>query len=300
MELRQLKYFVAVAEELSFTRAAAKLNISQPPLSMQIKALEEEMGTQLFERTRRKVDITPAGLLLLEHARTALQELNRASELVTLSSRGAAGVIRVGFTGSVPLLGLFPRLMRAFRDEYPNMEVDLRHMSTTRQLQAIIDKTLDVGILRPPYQYQPGPRINAYPIWNDQLIVFFPTSHRLLSARNAIDMEDLADEDFVGIGEDVGCGMREHFMVLCSQAGFVPRIVQKAQELNSVLGLVAAGIGIAVLPECYAKFSISSVVNRELTTKAAQSQLLLTTGTRDVPSFVKNFIGVARRTFEIC
>ena len=293
MELRQLRYFVAVAEDLNFSRAAERLNVSQPPLSTQIKALEDELGARLFDRTRRKVEITEAGLVLLDHARRALGELRRAAELVSLSARGEAGLIRMGFTDSVPMLDMFPRLMRAFRDRYPEIRIELRHVSTSRQLQAILDEELDVGILRPPYHFQAGPNITAHRIWRDELMVFLPANHRLTSARNGIAMDELVLEPFVGVAPDVGCGMYEHVMTLCSRAGFSPRVVQHARELGSVLGLVAAGIGIAILPECYARIGITGAVSRPLAEPGAESNLLMAFKAQTVSQRLQRFVDVA-------
>ena len=293
MELRQLRYFVAVAEELHFSRAAERLNVSQPPLSMQIKALEEELGTLLFNRTRRKVEITQAGVLLLDSARKTLEEVRRGAEVVSLAASGEAGLIRMGFTGSVPMLDMFPRLMRAFRDRYPEIRIELRHMSTSLQLEAIAAEELDVGILRPPYYFQAGPGIVAHKIWRDELMVFLPASHRLVANRNVVSLPDLFAETFVGIAPDVGCGMYDHVMTICSRAGFSPRVVQHARELGSVLGLVAAGIGVAILPQCYGRIGIPGVVSRRLAKPGADSELLLAFKARALTPRLHRFIDTA-------
>jgi DNA-binding transcriptional LysR family regulator len=293
MELRQLRYFVAVAEELSFSRAAERLNVSQPPLSVQIKALEDELGARLFDRTRRTVKITQAGVLLLDSARKVLSELRRGAEVVALATCGEAGLIRMGFTGSVPMLDMFPRLMRVFRDRYPEIRIELRDMSTAKQLEAIAAEELDVGILRPPYYFQAGPDIIAHTIWRDELMVFLPASHRFADRRNAINLQDLTAEAFVGVAPDVGCGMSDHVMTICNQAGFSPRIVQHARELGSVLGLVAAGIGVAILPQCYGRVDITGVVSRKLAEPGAKSTLLLAFKTKTVTPRLRHFVDVA-------
>ncbi len=157
MDFRQLRYFVAVAEELSFSAAARRLHISQPPLSLQIRAIEEELGAQLFKRDSRKVELTNAGELLLDGARKALAQLDRASEIVRQAVRGEAGELRVAFTASVPMFDAFPTILRKFRESHPAVIADLVHMSTAGQLQALADKTIDVGFLRPyPIFYPPG------------------------------------------------------------------------------------------------------------------------------------------------
>lgn len=293
MELRQLRYFVAVAEELSFSRAAERLNVSQPPLSMQIKALENELGAVLFNRTRRKVEITHAGTLLLDSARKALGELRRAADVVALSAKGNAGLIRLGFTGSVPMLDIFPRLMRTFRDRYPEIGIELRHMSTGQQLQAILAGELDIGILRPPYYFQANPGLIIHRIWRDELAIFLPANHLLASMPGPIDLGRLGGQAFVSVTPDIGCGMYDHFMTLCSEAGFAPKVVQHAHELGSVLGLVAAGIGIAILPECYARIGISDVISRSLARPGAVSELLLAARANAISRQSQRFVDIA-------
>jgi DNA-binding transcriptional LysR family regulator len=293
MELRQLRYFVAVAEELNFSRAAERLNVSQPPLSMQIKALEDELGARLFDRTRRKVEITQAGVLLLDSARKALGELRRGADVLALAASGSAGLIRMGFTGSVPMLDMFPRLMRSFRDRYPAIRVELQHMSTAQQLEAIAAETLDVGILRPPYYFQAGPGIVAHEIWRDELMVFLPANHRFVDGRNTINLNDLAGEAFVGVAPEIGCGMYDHVMTICSRAGFSPKVVQTARELGSVLALVAAGIGVSILPQCYGRIGIPGVVSRRIDEPGAESALLLAFKAQSLTPPLCRFVDIA-------
>lgn len=293
MEFRQLRYFVAVAEELSFSRAAERLNVSQPPLSMQIKALEQELGTPLLNRTRRKVEMTPAGMILLESARKTLGELRRATEVVNLATRGEAGLIRMGFTSSVPMLDMFSNLMRAVRARYPEVRIELQHMSTMKQLDAIVADDLDVGILRPPYYFRTGPDVVAYRIWRDELTVFLPANHRLADLPGPINLAELVVEPFVGIAPDIGCGMYDHVVTICNHAGFTPKVVQHVRELGSVLGLVAAGIGVSILPKCYQRVGIPGVVSRPLAEPGADSEMLLVVKANAVSAPLRRFVDVA-------
>lgn len=293
MEFRQLRYFVAVAEELSFSRAAERLNVSQPPLSMQIKALEQELGTPLFNRTRRRVEMTPAGMILLDSARKTLGELRRATEVVNLATRGEAGLIRMGFTSSVPMLDMFSNLMRAVRTRYPEVRIELQHMSTMKQLDAIAADDLDVGILRPPYYFHAGPDIVAHRIWRDELTVFLPANHPLADLPGPIDLAELAAEPFVGVAPDIGCGMYDHVVTICSHAGFAPKVVQHVRELSSVLGLVAAGIGVSILPKCYQRVGISGVASRPLAEPGADSEMLLAVKANAASAPLRRFVEVA-------
>ncbi|WP_141340731.1 LysR substrate-binding domain-containing protein [Bradyrhizobium sp. USDA 3458] len=274
MDYRQLRYFIAVAEELSFSRAAKRLHVSQPPLSTQIKAMEEELGTRLLARTRRAVELTQAGQLLLEHARRAVSELDLASETVRRAARGEAGMIRVGFTGSVPMLDMFAELFRSFRASYPRVKIELRHMSTATQLRALADAELDVAIMRPPLDFRPAADLQVHVVWRDRLMVFLPLDHPLAGVKGALEMANLAEHEFVGMAES-GCGVGDQAAMLCRRAGFAPRVVQEAHELRTVLSLVAAGIGLSILPSCYQQAGVMNVVAKPLDTPDAESRMLV-------------------------
>jgi DNA-binding transcriptional LysR family regulator len=292
MDYRQLRYFIAVAEELSFSRAAKRLHVSQPPLSTQIKAMEEELGTRLLARTRRAVELTQAGKLLLDHARRAVGELDLASETVRRAARGEAGVVRVGFTGSVPMLDMFAELFRTFRASYSNVRIELRHLSTTKQLQMIADAELDVAIMRPPLDFRPGTNLQVHTIWRDRMMVFLPTHHPLAGVLGELKMSDLAEHEFVGMA-DSGCGVGDQAAMLCRRAGFVPRVVQEAHELRTVLSLVAAGLGISILPACYQDAGVANVVARPLDTPDAESRLLVGMRAGDASLLTRRFVDCA-------
>ncbi len=293
MEYRQLRYFVAVAEELNFSRAARRLNISQPPLSMQIRAMEEEIGTPLFERTRRRVEMTEAGRVLLEQARASLAQLERAAELARRAGRGEAGELRVAFTGSVPLVDAFARIVRAFRQSVPLARLELTHQSTGQQLQALLARRLDVGLLRPSHLFEPPPQLAVREIWRDELRVVLPAGHRLARDGSAIAVEDLAQESFLMFPRGLGCGLHDHVMGLCSRAGFAPHVAQEAREGATLIGLVAAGMGIAVLPESYARAPVSGVLHLPLASAHARSRLLLAHAARDASPLVQRFVELA-------
>ncbi|WP_111422052.1 LysR substrate-binding domain-containing protein, partial [Rhodoplanes roseus] len=275
MNDRQMRYFIAVAEQLSFSRAARLLNVSQPPLSMQIKALERELGTALLVRTRRRVELTEAGRLFLDSARRAVRQMDEAAALVRQSAEGKAGVLRLGFTSSVPLSSIFARIMRRFRAANPRVQIELLHLSTREQFEALDDDRLDAGILRPANGFQSRPGIEAHQVWRDSLSAFLPETHPLAAGPGPIAMAALAGEDFVSVSRPIGCGVHEQTMRLCAAGGFMPRIVQESRELSTVLGLVAAGIGVSVLPQCYARVGMAGVVARPLASADAESRLLL-------------------------
>lgn len=290
MDFRQLRYFVAVAEELNFSRAAERLNISQPPLSIQIKAMEEELGTVLLARTRHSVALTQAGKLLLDHARTALQGLDRAGDLVRRAGRGEAGLIRMGFVGSVPMLDLFSYLLAGFNQRYPNVRIDLHNMSTSRQISALAMDEIDVGFIRPSQQCRPGPALRVHTVWTDRLRVFLPVRHKLASAAGPVSIRELKDQDFIGIAAGSGCGVHDLTTTACGAAGFVPRVVQETHDLRTVLWLVAAGLGISLLPECYDRAGVANVVSRPLLAPHPESQISMVTRVRDDCLLLQRFV----------
>jgi len=294
MDFRQLRYFVAVAEELSFSQAARRLHVSQPPLSLQIKALEEELGAPLLTRTSRSVELTQAGALFLDQARRALAHLERAGEVVRQSALGETGEIRVAFTASVPMFDAFPRIVHAFRTDFPGVGVDLSHQSTGQQLRALASKDIDVGFLRPSILFVPPPNITTLPLWTDRLMAALPQSHPLARRNAPLSMTDLSDESFILFPRGLGCGLFDHVGVLASRAGFAPRVGQEAREGATIIGLVAAGMGISILPDTYMKTGIPGVAYRELDTPDAQSQVLLAYRSEDGSALVQRFRETAR------
>ncbi|MFT4174678.1 MAG: LysR substrate-binding domain-containing protein [Rhodocyclaceae bacterium] len=257
MDVRHLKYFVAVAEELSFSRAAERLHISQPPLSLQIHALEEELGTELFVRTSRKVALTDAGKKLLLHARRILADIDRAMVETRRVGRGELGELRIGFSASLPFTSFLPRVLREYGESHPEVDVQLSSMMSAEQFEAILRGRLDIGLLR--YSGLGAPAgIELHEIARDSLRVVVNTKHRLAGA-DAIALADLRDEGFITYPYHPDAGFNMHEYQLCLAAGFEPRIVQEAREATTQIGLVAAGFGVALLPEPLACVHIEGV-----------------------------------------
>lgn len=294
MNDRQFRYFIAVAQELSFSKAARRLNVSQPPLSMQIKALEDELGTPLLLRTKRSVELTQAGAIFLEKAIRAIAEMDDACLWARLAARGETGVLRVGFTSSVPMLEIFPRMLREFRQTYPNVKVELQHMSSGLQLRALTTNQLDVGILRPPSRQHDERGLELHDFWYDRLAVFLPQDHPLAGDKGPLSVAALAPWPFVAVNSSAGCGVRDHIVTRCALAGFQPDIVQEANELSTVLGLVAAGIGVTILPECYQRVDTYGVVHRSLTEEESRSRFLLALRASPSERIAQNFLKMAQ------
>ncbi|CAG2134883.1 LysR family transcriptional regulator [Cupriavidus plantarum] len=292
MDFRQLRYFVAVAEALSFSAAARKLHISQPPLSIQIKALEEELGSPLLERTRHKVALTPAGSLFLEKARAALANLDQARDVVKQVASGEAGEIRVAFTASVPMHDPFPRAFHRFREAHRNATLELVHMSTGQQLQQIEQGEIDVGFLRPSPQFHPPASIAVREVLADRLVAVVPRWHRRAQEGGpALNIGDLSGESFLLFPRGLGCGLFDHVTTLCNRAGFAPRTVQEAREATTIIGLVASGAGVAVLPEIYARTGIPGVAYLPLIGPDANSRVLMAHRTGTLSPIMARFVG---------
>ena len=246
MELRHLRYFVVVAEELNFTRAAERLHIAQPPLSQQIRALEEQLGVALFERSKRRVALTDAGERYLLHVRRILAEVEQAADDARRAARGEVGERRVGCTSSLPFTSLLPGLISDYRRHYPQVHLTLREMFTAHQFAALREDRLDVGFVRFHGQENP-PDLQLREIHRDPLRLVINARHPLASQPRA-SLEQLRDESFIIYPEGAGTGLNVQVRQLCLAAGFEPRIVQEAREATTQIGLVAAGLGVAVLP----------------------------------------------------
>ncbi len=276
MDLRHFRYFVAVAEELSFTRAAQRLHISQPPLSMNIQELERDLGVILLRRNRRHVELTDAGGLFLAKARSALAQAADAIETARRAGRGEVGTLRVGFTNTAPFSRVFPRALRAYRQALPDSQLSLTLTTSEPILDALASGTLDVGLIRPPASLVMPAGITAIPILNDRLMLALHASHALAEQTAGIPIKSLANEGFVLRERASRASFYEQVYQLCERAGFTPRVTQHAHDATTILGLVAAGLGVTIMPASLRAIHIEDVVWRELSVKpVAISTMLL-------------------------
>jgi DNA-binding transcriptional LysR family regulator len=243
MDLRHLRYFVTVAEERHFGRAAKRLHIAQPPLSRQIQSLERELGFPLFQRSRRSVELTPAGAVLLAHSRRLFSALDRAVHEARRAHAGETGQLSVAYLSSLAYSGLTP-LLRAFREQLPDVEVTLRELSPAAQLDALKDGALDIGFVRGPID---DPTIMHECVRRERLLVALPADHPMISKKR-IQLGALANEPFVIFPRARAAAFFDSLIAMCHDAGFSPRIVQQAPQLD-IVSLVAAGYGVAIFPE---------------------------------------------------
>jgi DNA-binding transcriptional LysR family regulator len=291
MELRHLRYFVAVAEELSFTRASARLHIGQPPLSQQIQALEREIGAQLLDRSRRRVQLTEAGRLFLHEAYNILAQSQGAAEIARRASRGEVGQLRLGFTSSTPFTSLFTRAIKLYRTTYPHVTLQFQVTSTMRQIAAIDAGTLDIGFIRPPEAPIPD-TIRLQVLKSYPLALITPAGHRL--ARKArVSIRDLAGEDFVMFSRDEGTTLYPQTFRLCREAGFEPKIVIEAKEASTIIGLVAAGCGITILPELYHCIRIKGLCYKPIHGQPAATDLVLASRCSGSTPVIDAFLAMA-------
>ncbi|EIP99004.1 transcriptional regulator [Opitutaceae bacterium TAV1] len=248
--LRELECFTAAAEELSFTRAAQKLHLAQPPLSRHIRSLEEKIGATLFERSARKVALTPAGALFHEETRALLPRLARAGEAARRFASGESARLRLGFVSAV----LGPELvgvLRLFRERYPSVQLMMQDCAPAEQLAALGRGTLDGGFVGiRPRENTPGIRFVAWR--KEPLAAFVPFGHPL-ATRQTIALRELAGEALVGVAGEAAPAFSSHVHMLCREAGFRPRIVLESPRAQAVAVMVAAGAGIALLPASLAR-----------------------------------------------
>jgi DNA-binding transcriptional LysR family regulator len=277
MELRHLRYFVAVAEELSFTRAARRVHIGQPPLSHQIQALEEEIGARLLDRSRHHVRLTEAGTLFLEDARRILALSAGAADTARRAERGELGRLRIGFIQSMAFTSIFPNVINCFRKQFPHVTLQLQEMSTMRQIEALNDRSLDVGFMR-PMDSRVSAGLHLTTMREYGLAAVFPLHHRM-ARRKRISIKDLEGEDFIMFPFDEGTTLAPQLRSLCREAGFEPRIVMEARQVPTIIGLIAAGCGVTILPELFKSIRPKDVCFRRLDDPALIQGLVL--GCRD-------------------
>ena len=286
MELRQLRYFIAVAEEMHFNRAAERLHIAQPALSQQIQRLERNLKTQLFIRTTRSVEITDTGRVLLEAARRVISEAERAQSQVELATLGSTGLLRVGFVSSAAL-SLLPGMVNRLHEHLPQVRFQLQENTTEQQIQAVLDGQLDVGIVR---EIEPIDGIHITALKREALVVGVPETHPL-AQRTSVKLAELAGEGFVVFPRNQVSRLYDLISALCIQAGFHIRIAQEAIQFPTILGLVAARTGIAIVPESLRALQIAGVAYLDLNDTAAASQIsLICAESRRDSALVKRFL----------
>ena len=247
-DLRQLRYFVAVAEELSFTRAALRLHLSQPPLSQQIQSLEQDLGVRLLERTKRSVALTEPGRIFLEQARQILAQVDEARSQVVAAAAGYSGQLRLAYTVSVSFHPAMPQALLRFGQIAPNVRLQLSEMYTEPQFAALLAGRIDVGFVRDePVHAQDARGLRFSVIDREPLLLALPAGHPM-AGRDSLRLAEVAGDAFVSQPRELAATLYDRLVELATRAGFQPSITQHAQQINGLLALVAAGLGLALVP----------------------------------------------------
>ncbi|WP_311790807.1 MULTISPECIES: LysR family transcriptional regulator [Pantoea] len=287
IELRHLRYFLAVAEELHFGRAAQRLNISQPPLSQQIMQLEQEIAAKLFTRTNRSVQLTPAGQQFLSDARAILQQVEQAAGRAARLERGEEGELRIGFTSSAPFTGLVSDALYQFRQRWPQVHIQMQEINTRQQLAPLHEGQLDLGVMR---NTALPSDLRHQLLLREPLRAVVHWAHPLADAES-ISISDLANEPFVFFDPQGGTALHGEILSLLHRYHIKPYIMQEVGEAMTILGLVATGLGVSILPASFARARLADVVWLPLREEDALSEVwLVWSGEREPSMQMRNMM----------
>jgi len=297
MELRHLRYFIAVAEEGHVTRAAQRLGMQQPPLSQQIRALERELDVQLFRRKPRGVELTDAGVAFLARARVILEEVDRAFATTRRTARGEQGRVVVGFTSSAPFHPFVPRVIRAFREMSPLVSLVLEESGSSELVQGLHNEEIDAAFIRSPVADVVG--LVVRPLLEEEMVVALPAGHLLAAASGAdaaLPLASLANETFILYKRPGGPGLYDTIIAACRGAGFSPRVGQEAPRIISTLNLVAAGLGVSIVPASLRRLQMDGVLYRRLSgSSELKAPLILACRHGENSAAVQRFIDLVQR-----
>jgi DNA-binding transcriptional LysR family regulator len=288
MELKHLTSFIAVAEQLSFVRAADRLYLSQPALTGQIQRLEEELGVQLLARNRRSVKLTDAGKVFLVEARATLSRARQAADRAQKAARGEIGRLRIGFVSSAAL-EIVPSIVVAFRKQHPEVTLDLMNLRTVSQVKKLISKNLDIGFLRLPLSNE---QLRTTVIHREPFLLVLPKGHPRARDKQ-VHIAHLRDERFVAYGRRWAPGFFDSVIQMCLKEGFSPNIVQETGEMYTAIALIAAGAGIAILPRSVVLAQSKNIVMKPLAGKVPVSEIAIATRAGNSSLIVRSFIELA-------
>jgi DNA-binding transcriptional LysR family regulator len=285
MELRQIRSFLSVAETLHFGRTAELIHLSQPALSLQIRALEEEVGVRLFERNRRKTTLTAAGLIFRDDAAGVVSQLDQAIRRARLAADGKLGLLRIGFISTAGN-EIVPNLVRRFRESSPEVVFSLLNILTADQIQMLSAGSLDIGFLRLPIGEHP--ELEVVEVHREPFVVVTPLSHKL-AKRKRVALHELSGQDFVMYERSFAPGFHDVIFGMLRDAGVIPNVCQTAGQMPTLISLVDSGMGISILPASAVKHSGASVAACEITGKIAMSEIAIAVNKGNRASVVDNF-----------
>ncbi|MCV9877410.1 LysR family transcriptional regulator [Brenneria izbisi] len=276
IELRHLRYFIAVAEELHFGRAAERLNISQPPLSQQIQILEEQVGARLLERNNRKVQLTPAGAMFLKEAWAIIDQVDQAAERASRIQRGEIGELTIGFTSSAPFIKTVSRSLLHFRQSYPEVHIQMMELNTKQQIEPLLNGKLDIGVMR----NNPLPdTLDHQLLLHEALVAVLHEEHPLVkhATDNTISIRQLAQEPFVFFSRAVGTALYDETLTILKRYDISPYITQEVGEAMTIVGLVSSGLGVSILPASFTRIRVDGVKYLSLAESDATTEVWLVT-----------------------
>jgi DNA-binding transcriptional LysR family regulator len=301
MELRQIRSFLSVAETLHFGRSAELIHLSQPALSLQIRALEDEVGVRVFERNRRKTVLTAAGLAFRKDAAAAVSQLDQAIRQARLAAKGKLGLLRIGFISTAGS-EIVPNIIRKFKESNPEVEFSLRNILTTDQIQMLASGSLDIGFLRLPIGEHP--ELDVVAVHREPFVLVVPLSHEL-AKRKRVRLRDVSGQDFVMYERTYAPGFHDLIFGMLRDAGIVPNICQTAGQMQTLISLVDSGMGISILPASAVKNSVAAVVACEIADAIPMSEIAIAANKGNRPDMVNNFrsfaleeLGQARRSLH--
>lgn len=293
MTLRQLRYLVTLAECGSFSRAAEQLHMEQPPLSQAIRKLETQFGLRLFDRSRHGTQPTAAGSLLIERARGLLAMEAAFESFAHGLARGEKGRVRIGMAGGVTLLPFIPRAVRIFRERWPEVDVSLEESNTPALCAALHDDRVDIAIVRPP---APDPTVILRTLLDEPTMIVLPEGHPL-AERGAVRLSDIRDEPFILFERHLGPGFYDTIISACQAAGFSPRLGQSAPQVVATIPMVAAGMGVSVLPAYLDQIQTDGATFHAIEGPRPRATTAIATTSRELPPAVAHFEATLR---EVC
>lgn len=291
MELRHIRYFLAVAEEGNFTRAAERMGINQPPLSQQIRALETEIGEQLFYRMPHGAELTAAGEAFLAHVRTLPELAMNAQHAAKRAARGETGKLALGFTGTAPMNAAVTAAIRAFRRQYPEVELTLVEANSAMLSQALMEERLDIAILRPTPMEPEG--IQIRPMADETLLAVLPASHPAAKGRGPLNLAVLKEEPFILTPRIIGPNLHDAALHACRHAGFEPMMGQAAPQVFSILALVSAELGVSLVPDSMQPLNVPGLAFRGLGKAAPRLSLAVAYRKHRPSTLAMNFVRIA-------
>jgi DNA-binding transcriptional LysR family regulator len=293
MDFREFRYFVATAEELHFARAAERLGLTQPALSQRIKALESEVGARLFNRSKRRVELTEAGKAFLHEARAALAMAERAVGVAQEIERGQAGTIKVGYVGTVMFESRFPELLKAYRKRHPQVQLALHERSALEQIKGVKDREIDLAIVRGPLPAELPEGLDHFFLSSQRLVAVLPNEHALAAA-DSLSLAALAHDDFLAFLDPEGVGLGHALVELCRGAGFEPHITQRVSQVATLISLVAAGLGVSLMPESVSHLRLPGVRYVRLVDSKTRSRLFVVHRRFERSAAVREFLHEVR------